>query len=245
MARYKVILAYDGTDYAGFQRQAARVSIQQEVEAALRSIGWKGRAILASGRTDSGVHASGQVISFDLSWKHGEQALLHALNANLPEAITAQQITIAPDDFHPRYDAIARDYGYQIYCQPVRQPLKQRYAWRVWPAPDIILMNLAAQDLIGEHDFVAFGKALKPEGTTMRNVHQAEWKIAPDGCTFHIQANAFLYHMVRRIVYVLVQIGLGKQDVTIVRRGLETGDTGLVALAPAQGLMLQGVYYKA
>lgn len=243
MALYKLILAYDGTQYAGFQRQAKRNSVQLEVENALRKLGWQGRAVMAAGRTDSGVHASGQVISFHLDWQHGEEILLRAFNAHLPQDIAAQSVCIAPEGFHPRYDATARLYCYQVYLQADRHPLKDRYAWRLWPAPSLDWMNEAATNLLGEHDFAAFGKALKVDGTTIRTVNKAQWTATGEGLQFEICANAFLYHMVRRIVHVLVQVGFGHQPTGIVRQGFEKGTTGMVALAPAKGLTLVEVQY--
>ena len=112
--RYKVILAYDGTHFFGFQRQGADRTVQLEVEAALRQLGWQGRAITSSGRTDSGVHATGQVIAFDLDWRHGTESLLRALNAKLPDDVAVQAVEVAPADFHPRFDATSRCYRYQV-----------------------------------------------------------------------------------------------------------------------------------
>jgi tRNA pseudouridine38-40 synthase len=243
-ARYKLILAYDGTNYAGMQRQRTGNSIQDQVETALKKIGWQGRSISMAGRTDTGVHAEGQVVSFNLEWKHGTDTLLRALNAFLPKDIAGQALSVVSDDFHPRYDATARAYRYQLYCQQVRHPVMKRYAWRVWPQPDMDRMNTAAALLIGEHDFKAFGKALKPGSTTVRKMQKAEWQATAEGMAIDIEANAFLYHMVRRIVYVVVHIGLGDLDFDIIRQGLETGSTGIVRLAPAQGLCLMSVKYE-
>ena len=243
MAHYKLILAYEGTQYHGFQRQKNKANIQAEVEAALRKLGWQGRAIIPAGRTDSGVHALGQVISFNLDWKHGDATLLKALNAHLPDDIVVQAVFQAAENFHPRYDALSRTYVYRIYWQPARNPLIDRFAWHLIEAPNLESMNAAASLLVGEHDFRAFGKALKEDGTTIRQVYRAEWQRTGWGATFTIQGNAFLYHMVRRIVYLLVQIGLGKLPEAIIERGLETGSTGIVSLAPARGLTLQEVAY--
>ena len=244
MAHYKLILAYDGSEFAGFQRQAQKPTVQLALEDALRELGWQGRSIIAAGRTDTGVHGLGQVVSFDLNWRHGDEILLRALNAHLPKSIVGQAIAQVPPSFHPRYDALARHYRYQLYSQPQRNPLRERFAWRVWPKPDLALMNEAAQALLGEHDFRAFGKALKEDGTTTRHIFKANWQQVEDDSSFEISGNAFLYHMVRRIVHTLVQVGLGKDPVEIVERGLETGDIGSVRLAPAHGLTFVGVDYK-
>ena len=244
MAHYKLILAYDGTNYNGFQRQAIKTSVQATFEEALRRLGWQGRAIMPSGRTDSGVHAKGQVVSFNLDWNHPDYALQNALNAFLPADIAVQSVQQVAPDFHPRYDALSRQYRYQLYWQSARDPLRDRYAWRLDRKPELSLMQAAANDLLGEHNFIAFGKALKEDGTTIRRIYSADWVEEEDGMSFTIIGNAFLYHMVRRIVYVLVRIGLGKLPVETVRIGLENLSTGIVSLAPARGLTLEAVTFS-
>ena len=244
MAHYKLILAYDGTNYNGFQRQAIKTSVQATFEEALRRLGWQGRAIMPSGRTDSGVHAKGQVVSFNLDWNHPDYALQNALNAFLPADIAVQSVQQVDPDFHPRYDALSRRYRYQLYWQSARDPLRDRYAWRLERKPELSLMQAAANDLLGEHNFIAFGKALKEDGTTIRRIYSADWVEEEDGMSFTIIGNAFLYHMVRRIVYVLVRIGLGELPVETVRIGLENLSTGIVSLAPARGLTLEAVTFS-
>src|SRR5512142_2393325 len=123
MERYKVILAYDGTHFFGFQRQGETRTVQLEVEAALRRLNWQGKTILSAGRTDSGVHATGHVIAFDLQWAHSLQQLGRALNANLPEDVAVKAVELAAADFHPRYDARSRCYRYQVLFAPARDPL--------------------------------------------------------------------------------------------------------------------------
>ena len=244
MAHYKLILAYDGTNYNGFQRQAIKTSVQATFEEALRRLGWQGRAIMPSGRTDSGVHAKGQVVSFNFDWNHPDYALQNALNAFLPADIAVQSVKQVAAYFHPRYDALSRQYRYQLYWQSARDPLRDRFAWRLERKPELSRMQAAANDLLGEHDFIAFGKALKEDATTRRRIFSADWVEEKDGMSFTIVGNAFLYHMVRRIVYVLVRIGLGELPVETVRLGLETGNTGIVSLAPARGLCLEAVTFN-
>ena len=244
MAHYKLILAYDGTNYNGFQRQAIKTSVQATFEEALRRLGWQGRAIMPSGRTDSGVHAKGQVVSFNFDWNHPDYALQNALNAFLPADIAVQSVKQVAAYFHPRYDALSRQYRYQLYWQSARDPLRDRFAWRLERKPELSRMQAAANDLLGEHDFIAFGKALKEDATTRRRIFSADWVEEKDGMSFTIVDNAFLYHMVRRIVYVLVRIGLGELPVETVRLGLETGSTGIVSLAPARGLCLEAVTFN-
>jgi tRNA U38,U39,U40 pseudouridine synthase TruA len=133
MARYQIILAYDGTDFLGSQRQVHARTIQGELEKALTKLGWQGRTVLLAGRTDTGVHASGQVAAFDLDWGHGLDDLTSALNANLPGDMAVRQAREAPQDFQPRFDATSRLYRYRLFCESARDPLRERYAWRVWP----------------------------------------------------------------------------------------------------------------
>ena len=126
MERYQVILAYDGSHFKGFQRQPNHRSVQGVVETALRKLGWQGNSILAAGRTDTGVHATGQVIAFELEWSHPVQDLQAALNSHLPSDVVARHIRQVCPSFHPRYDASWRRYIYRIYCQPVREPKSDR-----------------------------------------------------------------------------------------------------------------------
>ena len=244
MAHYKLILAYEGTQYSGFQRQLEKPSVQGVFEDSLRAIGWQGRSILTAGRTDTGVHASGQVVSFEFDWKHGDLKLLKALNAHLPADIQVQRLEQTGAQFHPRYDALARTYRYRLYWQPARDPLRDRFAWRLDSAPDIDMMNEASQYLLGEHNFIAFGRPLSENGTSIRRIEQARWQLTgADSMEFTITGNAFLYHMVRRIVYMLVKVGLKEAPAEIVLQGLQTGTTGIVALAPARGLTMMEVRF--
>lgn len=244
MARYQVILVYDGTDFFGFQRQARERTVQGVVEDALRQMGWQGSTILAAGRTDTGVHASGQVIAFDHNWSHTTDDLRNGLNANLPMDVSVQQVTLTRPDFHPRYDALARRYRYQIFCQPVRDPLRERYAWRVWPALRAEKLQQAARCLPGRHDFGAFGTPPRTGGSTERIVSQAGWQADGDQLIFEVVANAFLYRMVRRLVSTQVAVAQGSIALESMAAFLSGKSDGLVqGLAPPQGLYLVEVVY--
>lgn len=243
MARYKVILAYDGSAFNGMQRQVNSRSVQSVVENALRSLGWKQKSILAAGRTDTGVHASGQVIAFDLDWRHSPEKLLAALNAELPQEVAAKAVELAADDFHPRYDAKARRYEYRIFCQPLRDPLRERYAWRVWPPLNMRRLKAAAKHLRGEHHFAAFGTPPKKGGSTVRKVLQVEWRQEEDEFVFTVKANAFLYHMARRLVGLQVKVGQGLLEPEAVKVVLEDKNGKVRELAPAHGLTLVDVEY--
>lgn len=244
MERYQVILGYDGTAYAGMQRQANAATIQGEFEDALRKIGWQGSSVLAAGRTDAGVHASGQVVAFDFEWRHSLEDLCNALNANLPLEIAVSQAQIARPDFHPRFDASARTYEYRIICQPQRDPLRERFAWRVWPQPDFDLLLACAAKLEGAHDFAAFGTPPVEGGTTTREIFSAKWRQDGDALSFEVRANAYLYHMVRRMVHLQVEIGLGKVPLQTLDAALSGQLEAIIqGLAPAHGLVLRSVEY--
>ncbi len=246
MALYQVILAYDGTAFQGFQRQTGARTVQGEMEAALTRLNWAGGRLHSAGRTDTGVHASGQVVAFDLDWAHSNEELARALNALLPQDVAVMSVKVAPSGFHPRYDAISRTYAYHIYCQPDRHPLKDRFAWRVWPEVELKILCQTAETLPGTHNFAAFGNPPRPGGSTLRTVYQAFWKQEEEGFLFEVTANAFLYHMVRRMVYLQVLAGQSSLSLPKLADMLE-GPTPvglqLPGLAPAHGLVLVEVKY--
>src|SRR5258708_19313920 len=179
---YRAIVAYDGTCYKGFQRLSeGEPTIQALVEAAISSANGGGLVtVTGAGRTDAGVHATGQVIAFDLTWKHDDETLLRAVNALLPTDIALQRIERAAPGFHPRFDAVSRMYQYFVYEAQIRQPMMARMAWWVRPPIhtrlDIDAMNWAATKLIGIHDFGSFGTPTGNE-PTMREVFASEWMI--------------------------------------------------------------------
>jgi tRNA pseudouridine38-40 synthase len=243
MAHYQVIIAYDGTNFQGFQRQGSSRTVQAEIETALRALGWQGKSILAAGRTDSGVHASGQVIAFDLDWAHTNAVLLKALNAKLPKDVAVREVSQADEEFHPRYSATARRYRYRLFCQPNRDPLRERYAWRVWPKVQGSLLQQAADLLPGTHDFAAFGSPLKPGGTTTRTVFAAQWQPEGDGWSFSVTANAFLFRMVRRLVFLQVLVGRQRLPIETFASALQSPCPLTPGLAKPSGLVLEKVFY--
>lgn len=244
LAHYKVILSYNGSKFAGFQRQKDARTVQSEFEAALRKIGWQGKSILAAGRTDAGVHAVGQVVSFHLDWQHSLEDLRNALNYYFPEDMAVKSVETADEDFHPRFDAQRRCYRYQAFSSPVRDPIREVFAWRVWPELDMERMQKAGKGLIGVYDFQAFGSPTSEKGVTIREVFDLNWQQDGEAYAFEICANAFLYHMVRRIVFVLVKIGQGEVSPDILLESLQTGTLSLTGLAPATGLVLKEVRYQ-
>ena len=254
MARYQLTLAYDGTGFFGSQRQANKRTVQGELEKALGKLGWTGRSVMLAGRTDTGVHATGQAASFDLDWSHSDEALVRALNAALPADLAVQKARMVHAKFHPRFDANSRRYCYRLFCQPVRDPIRERFHWRIWPEANVEFLKITARLFIGTHDFSAFGSPTTPRGSTIRTVMKAEWTQADqDEWHFEVQANAFLYRMVRRLVFVQVAVAQGKVSAETIAHSLAKEDPAgtrtetLVAvpagLAPAHGLTLVEVTY--
>lgn len=251
MARYQLTLAYDGTDFFGSQRQANRRTVQGELEKALCKFGWTGRSVLMSGRTDTGVHATGQVASFDLDWSHSDEELVRALNAVLPTDMAVHKTRMVHGTFHPRFDALSRRYRYRLFCQPVRDPIRERFAWRVWTPISGDILTETAKLFLGTHDFSAFGSPTTPKGGTVRTVMKAEWSQSEeDEWHFEVQADAFLYRMVRRLVFVQVAAAQGKVSAERIFSSLENpvpagtkNGTLPAGLAPPQGLTLVDVAY--
>jgi tRNA pseudouridine38-40 synthase len=242
--RYRAIVEYDGTAYVGFQRQRQPNSVQELLEQAVTTVSQQPATVIGSGRTDSGVHATGQVISFELDWSHGVTALQRALNANLPPDIAVRTLEEVNASFHPRFDARRRVYEYHIYNSPVRSPIQRHYRWQVTKPLSLVRMNEAAALLIGVHDFATFGRP--PQGeNTIRHVFVAEWRQEDAGFIFTIAANAFLYRMVRTIVGCLKNVGEGSWDVAQFRAAFDATDRcQAAALAPAHGLYLVSVLYE-
>lgn len=244
--RIKAVIAYDGTDYHGFQRQSPdrEPSIQGILESALSQIGQPGM-VLGAGRTDAGVHASGQVVAFDVNWRHGLDDLLRALNAVLPDSIAVQELEQAADRFHPRYDAVSRVYQYSLYTARVRNPLVMRYALclSMPQSLDAAAMRRALAYTIGEHDFAAFGQPTVGDSTTRVMLH-AEVSAEGPRMTIELAANGFLYRMVRRIVGTLIPIGRGDRSETEFAAILQAADPNRAGPAvPPNGLCLTEVNY--
>lgn len=247
MPRFKATLAYDGTAYLGFQRQNDVPTIQGALEQAIARITGQKVTVVAAGRTDTGVHAVGQVIAFDADWSHSEADLLRAINAVLPDDIALQDLSQQPG-FHPRYNVISRRYEYTVLHAQQRQPLWRGRVWWIPRSLDLDAMQTAAALLIGEHDFATFGTP--PKGTnTVRRLFVSEWtaQSAADGLflTYAVEGTAFLHHMVRRIVGMLVEVGQHYTSIEDFEAAFRAADlTQAGTVAPPQGLVLQAVRYS-
>jgi len=250
MTGYGATLAYDGSAYYGFQRQPEpRPTIQGAVETAISRVTRQSASVVGAGRTDSGVHAVGQVIAFDVDWKHADGQLLQAINSQLPRDIALQDLW-RQAGFHPRYDALWRQYAYRIAAKPVRQPLLNGQVWQlVGQSLNLERMQQAAERLLGEHDFAAFGTAPQAgSSNTVRQVYVSQWTLAAGDYghiyTYRVRSTAFLYHMVRRMVGLMVQVGRGQitlDDFMAIFASHDIQQAKL--LAPPNGLVLEAVHY--
>jgi tRNA pseudouridine38-40 synthase len=245
--KVRATVSYDGTQFGGFQRQTNARSVQGEIEAALETLSGKPVAIVGAGRTDAGVHATGQVVAFNLDWGHGLEALTKAINVNLPLDVAVCELAECGERFHPRFDAVSRRYEYTIAICAVRKPMMRLYAWQLEHDLDVAKMAKAAQHLIGQHDFAAFGSVTSGE-STVRKVMRAEYEVIeqePKLLQFNIEANGFLFRMVRRIVATLVRVGQGKIGPDEVREILVSREGNQAkGAAPACGLSLVEVKYE-
>jgi tRNA pseudouridine38-40 synthase len=184
------------------------------------------------------------VIAFGLEWRADEEDLSNALNANLPVDVAVWRTEKVTEGFHPRFSALGRQYAYSIYCAPFRTPLRDRYYWRIWPEPDFERLKQAGKSVIGKRDFAAFGQAPIDGGHTIREVRRADWSLTEGGLLFEIEADAFLYHMVRRLVAAMISIGLGRSETYAFQELL--GDPTKRwegSIAPPNGLSLERVCY--
>jgi tRNA pseudouridine38-40 synthase len=259
-----LLIEYDGTRFAGFQRQApARgPTVQGEIEAAIGRVSGAVTVIEAAGRTDSGVHASGQVVSFRPPARLEPTAWGRALNAHLPKDVAVRAAAAVGETFHARYSALNRSYRYRILCDPAPSPLRERFALRVGYDLDVAAMDAAAATLLGEHDFAAFGSSPRergPDGAggrTIRTMEVAGCRRIGDredvtgaggaiiACDF--TANAFLTGMVRRLVGTLLLVGAGRlarADFAAILAARAKAHPG--ATVAARGLCLVGIGYPA
>lgn len=245
MPTYAALTAYDGTEYHGFQRQVeTQPTVQSTIENVLSQLARQPVTLLGSGRTDSGVHAVGQVITFSFDWRHSSEDLRKALNANLPEDIAILQLKQVTASFHPRFDALRRAYVYNVYDGPTRHPLKRRFSWHVYKPLDEAKMNQAAHVLLGVHNFATFGQP--PQGNNfVRELFMAEWTRSGTDLQFRIEANAFLYRMVRSIVGSLKLVGEGTWTIEeFVRAFKAASREACGTVAPPQGLQLVSITYE-
>jgi tRNA pseudouridine38-40 synthase len=241
----KITLAYDGTRFVGWQRQAEGESIQGLVEDAVARL--EGKAITAhgAGRTDAGVHALAQVASVRVTFAHDAATVLRALNATLPPEIRVTAVEDAAPEFHARFDARAKCYRYQIANVPVASPFTRAYAWHVPEPLDRAAMSQGAAALVGTHDFAAFQSSGTEVHTTVRTLTRSTWLDESGLLVYEVTGDGFLRHMVRAIVGTLVEVGRGWRSPAQVPESLLAGGSRAQAgaTAPPRGLLLARVEY--
>lgn len=251
-ARYMklaLLVEYDGTRYHGFQRQAPahEPTIQGMLEMAVERISQQRVSVLGAGRTDTGVHASGQVVHFQIESRLTLNDWQRALNAVLPADIAVRRIAQVADAFHARYSALSRSYRYRVLMDPWPSPLRERFVHRIAYPLDAEAMNAACAALLGEHDFRAFGRSPRgPEASCTRVMLEASCKRDEEAAlvSFDFTANGFLNGMVRRLVGTLLLVGQGQLEVAEFAQILESrNEAHPGAAAPACGLCLTQVSY--
>jgi tRNA pseudouridine38-40 synthase len=251
---FKLTIAYDGTGFVGWQRQASGTSIQGLLEDALRELDGRPVDVAGAGRTDAGVHALGQVASVSLERPIDSRTLMRAVNARLPPSVRIVDATDAPPGFHARFDARSKVYRYRIWNHAVMSPFERAYAWHV-PAPrlDVPAMKAAAKLLEGRHDFAAFQAAGTDTRTTEREVFSSRVREGSSPAlpvptrglvTYEISGDGFLRHMVRAIAGTLVEVGSGRRAVDWVGEALRSRARAAAGpTAPAEGLFLVSLDY--
>jgi tRNA pseudouridine38-40 synthase len=262
-SKFILLIEYDGTQYHGFQWQVGLPTIQSELEQAIRRFCGQSSRAMAASRTDAGVHAKGQVVSFRAKSTLDTMTLVKALNYYLPGDIAVKAAYRASDDFNVRRDALSREYHYYILNSNTRSPFSRRFTLLVPKPLDIQVMNEACQLLLGEHDFASFASSLDDSRSTLRNVYEAgidtltcplpsreKNKLAPylipgeRVAIFRIVANAFLPHQIRSTVGLLIRLGLSKIGIEEFRDIMEARSLGLAGpVASACGLCLMNVNY--
>jgi tRNA pseudouridine38-40 synthase len=240
----KLTLQYDGTDYVGWQVQPNGRSIQAELERALGSLLKEKVAVTGAGRTDSGVHALGQVASFRTERTLPLRAFVAGANSLLPRDIAVLEAVEREEGFHARRSARGKHYRYSIVNRPCRAPLERRFAWEVFQPLDQDAMQRAGVALVGRHDFSSFRASDCEAATAVREIRRLEVRREQERIFVEIEAPAFLKHMVRNIAGTLVEVGLGRRRADSMAALLAAGDRRLAgATAPAHGLCLNEVFY--
>ncbi|MEC1550581.1 tRNA pseudouridine(38-40) synthase TruA [Bacillus rugosus] len=244
--RLKCTISYDGHLFNGYQVQPGKRTVQDELEKALAVLHKsKDRIpVVSSGRTDSGVHAAGQVIHFDTPLSIPAERWPYALNALLPDDIAVKQAEIADDGFHARFSAVKKEYRYFVYTEKYPDVFKRHYAYHFSYHLNVQNMREAAKHLIGTHDFTSFCATKTEVQDKVRTIYELDWTETNDGLQMRITGSGFLYNMVRIIVGTLLDAGIGKISPADVKSMLEAKDREAAGrTAPGHGLYLWNVYY--
>lgn len=245
MQRYKCVIAYDGTDFSGYQIQPNKRTVQRELEAALAKIHKDNEVkVFASGRTDAGVHAKGQVIHFDSPLLISADRWEAALNACLPRDISVFSVEKVSESFHARFSAVGKEYRYVLYLASKRDPFRRNYAYQ-YPFPlDLEAMKAAGRYLLGTHDFTSFCSAKTEVEDKIRTISEIHFSLEGDLLTIQFIGSGFLYNMVRILVGTLLETGSGSRSPETIPELLLKKDRRLAGkTAPAHGLYLWQVFF--
>ncbi len=242
--RIKIVLSYDGTEFCGWQRQKNGISVQETVENAIFGLTGENVTVTASGRTDAGVHAAGQVAHFDTNANIPPEKFYKALNTFLPDSVKAISSEKVSDKFNARRNAKRKTYEYSLYVSDTVLPLKERYCARVYGDIDVDKMRSAARVLEGEHDFKAFSASGGNVKTTVRTIFGIMVEKTGEEIKIQVCGNGFLYNMVRIMAGALVKAGKGELSENDLIKALKTGERDLLGeTLPAKGLCLIKVEY--
>ena len=240
----RATISYDGTDFLGYQYQSQGRTVQGVLETAIHRVTQHSTRVVGSGRTDRGVHARGQMIAFHVMWRHNLPDLKRALNAVLPRDVVVLDLDVAPVDWHPRFSALRRHYRYTVLNQRLRSPLDRRYAYQMAQPLNLMLMQTAAQSLVGQHDFASFGRPTQGSNT-VREIFETDWRQDGAWFIFDVVGNAFLRRMVRCLAGALLKIGADEWPVDRMAEVLAARDRSMAPPpAPACGLCLMNVVYE-
>lgn len=244
MKRYKLTIQYDGTNYRGWQKQKNGISVQEVLTDALKKIAVGEVKVTGSGRTDSGVHAKGQVAHVDMSTSVPSNKIAQAVNVHLPSDVAVTYSEEVDFDFHARYGAKAKTYRYRTYVSQTTLPLLDRYALRLERMPDVQKMQECAKIFLGEHDFRGFMASGSSVKDTVRTIYDIWVKSDEDEIVFSVTGNGFLYNMVRIMVGTLLDVGYSRRSIDEVRQAIEGGDRShLGKTVSSRGLTLHSVVY--
>ena len=244
MKNIKLIMEYDGSRYAGWQRQDNAITIQQRLEEALCQLTGAEIKLIGSGRTDSGVHARGQTASFLTDATIPPDRYSYALNALLPHDIRMIHSEEVSLDFHARFSAVGKKYRYSILQNTHGTAIGWQYYHHIAVPLDVSAMKEAAESFLGTHDFAAFMATGSTVKSTIRTIYGSEWKQEGEVLHYLVTGNGFLYHMVRIIAGTLIEVGKGKISPTVIPEILTSGDREMAGpTAPSKGLTLEEVYY--
>ena len=245
MKRFKMIVAYDGTNYNGFARQPNGVTIQETLEVAISKIVQHEVKTLGAGRTDQGVHAKGQCVTFDSDTKIPIEKLTKAINSKLPLDISVKSVEEVSMEFQPRFGAKRKTYRYQILNSQVRDPFLYKYSLQYPYKIDVKLIQKAANHMVGEHDFACFCSSGSSVKDTVREIYSIDIRQDGDLISVDICGNGFLYNMVRIIIGTLLRVNEGKlstDDIPKIINGKNREDAG--PTVPPQGLTMLDIIYE-